>query len=118
MDTLPHGQRDVAMAFKSYALYPHMTVAQNKAFLFHEPLSNLDAALRGRVTLDCIQDVSSFLPDGAVNSTLLQAIIIRRSRQVVWHPARVRCRYRHAPQVRSSSASQLPCAIFASAASS
>ena len=29
---LPPGERDVAMVFQSYALYPHMTVAQNLAF--------------------------------------------------------------------------------------
>jgi ABC-type sugar transport system ATPase subunit len=102
----PAGERDIAMVFQSYALYPHMTVADNiafplkvrrvakaeierrvaavaetlglsamlgrlpkdlsggqrqrvamgraivrepKAFLFDEPLSNLDAALRSRM---------------------------------------------------------------------
>lgn len=112
IDTLPPGQRGVAMVFQSYALYPHMTVAQNmgfglenihlpkseiasrvqsaaevleiahlldrkpaklsggqrqrvaigraivkepKAFLFDEPLSNLDAALRGRTRLELAQ---------------------------------------------------------------
>ncbi|WP_348631006.1 ATP-binding cassette domain-containing protein, partial [Mesorhizobium sp. M4B.F.Ca.ET.169.01.1.1] len=29
---LPSGQRDVAMVFQSYALYPHMTVERNLAF--------------------------------------------------------------------------------------
>jgi multiple sugar transport system ATP-binding protein len=112
VDTLPPGKRGVAMVFQSYALYPHMTVAQNmsfgleniglpkdeierrvqqaaetleiahlldrkpaklsggqrqrvaigraivkepKAFLFDEPLSNLDAALRGRTRLELAQ---------------------------------------------------------------
>ncbi len=106
---LPPGQRNVAMVFQSYALYPHMTVAENmafglrnirvpagrirervaeaarmlemetllerrpselsggqrqrvaigraivkepKAFLFDEPLSNLDAALRARTRVE------------------------------------------------------------------
>lgn len=67
--------RDVAMVFQNYALYPHMTVAQNmgfalkvakigkaeirervrraivrrpQVFLMDEPLSNLDAKLRGQ----------------------------------------------------------------------
>ena len=31
VDDLPPKQRDVAMVFQSYALYPHMTVAQNLA---------------------------------------------------------------------------------------
>nr|WP_321457807.1 sn-glycerol-3-phosphate ABC transporter ATP-binding protein UgpC [uncultured Cohaesibacter sp.] len=112
IDILPPGQRGVAMVFQTYALYPHMTVAQNmafglenikvdkaeiekrvqsaaetlemahlldrkpaklsggqrqrvaigraivkepKAFLFDEPLSNLDAALRGRTRLELAQ---------------------------------------------------------------
>jgi multiple sugar transport system ATP-binding protein len=109
VDALPPGQRQVAMVFQNYALYPHMTVHGNmafglsnvgmkreeierriadaakileisnlldrrpaqlsggqrqrvaigraivkdpKAFLFDEPLSNLDAALRVRTRLE------------------------------------------------------------------
>jgi len=108
-ESLHPGQRNVAMVFQNYALYPHMTVAQNmafglknvgipadeirtriaeaarmlemeallerrpaqlsggqrqrvaigraivkepKAFLFDEPLSNLDAALRARTRVE------------------------------------------------------------------
>jgi multiple sugar transport system ATP-binding protein len=108
-ESLPPGQRNVAMVFQNYALYPHMTVQQNmafglenvkmpaaeiakrvndaarileieallarkpsqlsggqrqrvaigraivkepKAFLFDEPLSNLDAALRVRTRVE------------------------------------------------------------------
>ena len=108
-ETLPPGKRQVAMVFQNYALYPHMTVAENmafglrnigvardmidqriaeaarmlemealldrrpaqlsggqrqrvaigraivkepKAFLFDEPLSNLDAALRSRTRVE------------------------------------------------------------------
>ncbi len=108
-ETLAPGKRDVAMVFQNYALYPHMTVAENmsfglrnigvevgeirrriadaarmlemeplllrkpaqlsggqrqrvaigraivkepKAFLFDEPLSNLDAALRARTRVE------------------------------------------------------------------
>ena len=29
---LPPGQRNVAMGFQNYALYPHMTVRENMAF--------------------------------------------------------------------------------------
>src|SRR5438874_13625371 len=32
VNNLPPGARDVAMAFKNYALYPHMTVAENIGF--------------------------------------------------------------------------------------
>jgi multiple sugar transport system ATP-binding protein len=109
VDGLPPRQRDVAMVFQSYALYPHLTVRENlafglvvrkvppsevearvreaaamlgleglldrypqqlsggqrqrvamgralvrrpQAFLFDEPLSNLDAALRGEVRVE------------------------------------------------------------------
>ncbi|HXV31916.1 MAG TPA: sn-glycerol-3-phosphate ABC transporter ATP-binding protein UgpC [Sinorhizobium sp.] len=112
IDNLPPGKRDIAMVFQSYALYPHMTVADNmafglrninvpadvisarvaeaarlleighllerkpgqlsggqrqrvaigraivkepKAFLFDEPLSNLDAALRVRTRVELAQ---------------------------------------------------------------
>ena len=109
MDDVPPAERGVAMVFQSYALYPHMTVAENmsfslrlakadpavikkkvdraaeilnlgpylqrlpremsggqrqrvaigraivrepKIFLFDEPLSNLDAALRGQTRVE------------------------------------------------------------------
>ena len=109
VDSLPPRERDVAMVFQSYALYPHMTVAENmgfalsvrgvpsaekkarvdevaallglsgllarfpkqlsggqrqrvamgralarsaQAYLFDEPLSNLDATLRGEVRIE------------------------------------------------------------------
>jgi multiple sugar transport system ATP-binding protein len=32
IDTLPPGERDVAMVFQSYALYPHMTLLQTLGF--------------------------------------------------------------------------------------
>ncbi len=32
IDGLPPGERDIAMVFQSYALYPHMTVRENLAF--------------------------------------------------------------------------------------
>ena len=32
IDALPPGERDVAMVFQAYALYPHMTVRENMAF--------------------------------------------------------------------------------------
>src|ERR687887_2838924 len=32
MNDVPEKDRDIAMVFQSYALYPHMTVAQNIAF--------------------------------------------------------------------------------------
>ena len=32
VNTLPPKERDIAMVFQNYALYPHMTVADNMAF--------------------------------------------------------------------------------------
>ncbi len=53
VNELPPAQRDVAMVFQSYALYPHMTVRQNIAFgLQHRKLAaaeierRIDAAVR------------------------------------------------------------------------
>src|SRR5216683_3339727 len=63
VNDVPPKDRDIAMVFQNYALYPHMTVFENmsfglrvamgraivrnpKVFLFDEPLSNLDAKLR------------------------------------------------------------------------
>ena len=47
--TLPPAERDIAMVFQSYALYPHMTVFENMAFglrIKHLP----EAEIRQRVT--------------------------------------------------------------------
>ncbi len=52
------GERDVAMVFQSYALYPHMSVADNIGFplrMIGTPRSDVDAAVReaaGRVRID------------------------------------------------------------------
>jgi multiple sugar transport system ATP-binding protein len=146
VDTLPPGKRGVAMVFQSYALYPHMTVAQNmsfglenigmakteigrrveqaaatleilhllhrkpaklsggqrqrvaigraivkepKAFLFDEPLSNLDAALRGRTRLELAQlharlgSTMIFVTHDQVEAmTLADRIIIMHNRKI------------------------------------
>ncbi|MEZ2132593.1 MULTISPECIES: ABC transporter ATP-binding protein [unclassified Sinorhizobium] len=45
VNTLPPKDRDIAMVFQNYALYPHMTVAQNMAFslmLKRSPKSDMD----------------------------------------------------------------------------
>jgi multiple sugar transport system ATP-binding protein len=146
VDTLPPGKRGVAMVFQSYALYPHMTVAQNmsfglenigmakaeigrrveqaaatleiahlldrkpaklsggqrqrvaigraivkepKAFLFDEPLSNLDAALRGRTRLELAQlharlgSTMIFVTHDQVEAmTLADRIVIMHDRKI------------------------------------
>src|SRR5664279_721084 len=71
---VPPKNRDIAMVFQSYALYPHMTVAENMGFALKiagrskrdidaavrraaeslqlEPLPNLDASLRTQMRLE------------------------------------------------------------------
>ena len=47
------GERDVAMVFQSYALYPHMTVAANIGFplkMVGTPAAEIDAAVRDAAT--------------------------------------------------------------------
>ncbi len=49
VDQLKPQDRDVAMVFQSYALYPHMTVAQNMGFalrLRKRPQAEIDAAVQ------------------------------------------------------------------------
>ena len=43
VNDLPPKDRDIAMVFQNYALYPHMTVAENMAFAL-----KLKGALEGR----------------------------------------------------------------------
>jgi ABC-type sugar transport system ATPase subunit len=47
------GERDVAMVFQSYALYPHMTVAQNIGFplrMVHRPAVEIERAVQEAAT--------------------------------------------------------------------
>ena len=49
VNDVPPRDRDVAMVFQSYALYPHMTVAQNMGFalkLRKVPKAEIDAAVK------------------------------------------------------------------------
>jgi multiple sugar transport system ATP-binding protein len=49
VNDLPPKDRDIAMVFQSYALYPHMTVYENMAFglaMRKTPRSEIDAAVR------------------------------------------------------------------------
>src|SRR5579872_2757143 len=50
VNNLPPKERDVAMVFQNYALYPHMTVAANMAFsmkLRGAPKSEIEERVRG-----------------------------------------------------------------------
>ena len=59
---LPPGDRDVAMVFQSYALYPHMTVRENIAFplkMIRTPAAGIEPAVReaaARVRIDHLLD--------------------------------------------------------------
>ena len=72
MNDVAPKDRDIAMVFQNYALYPHMTVYDNmafslklkktpkaeidpKVFLMDEPLSNLDAKLRNQMRAEIIK---------------------------------------------------------------
>lgn len=59
---LPPEQRDVAMAFESYVLYPHWTVRQNLEFSLHAPGRNLSSEERDRR----IERVAELLEIGAL----------------------------------------------------
>src|SRR5690349_19369552 len=52
VNDVPPNERDVAMVFQSYALYPHMSVYENMAFALHLrklPGKEIEAALQGAV---------------------------------------------------------------------
>ena len=54
------GQRDIAMAFQTYALYPHMTVAENIGFplrLAHERVASVNRRVREVADLLQLADV-------------------------------------------------------------
>src|SRR5690348_10279549 len=49
VNDVPPNERDIAMVFQSYALYPHMSVYENMAFALHlrkMPSSEIDARVR------------------------------------------------------------------------
>lgn len=49
VNNLPPKERDIAMVFQSYALYPHMTVYDNLAFGLRRASGNISASLGKRV---------------------------------------------------------------------
>ncbi len=56
MSGVPPWERPVHMMFQSYALFPHMTVAQNVGYgLKHEPMSPADRTARVQEMLDLVQ---------------------------------------------------------------
>ncbi len=82
---LPPGDRDVAMVFQSYALYPHMTVAQNIAFplkMIRTPAAAIDAAVReaaARVSIEhLLQRRPGQLSGGQQQRCALARAIVRQ----------------------------------------
>jgi multiple sugar transport system ATP-binding protein len=58
---LPPQQRDVAMVFQNYALYPHMTVAENMAFALDVAGSSKEEATRRVHAAATLLEIETFL---------------------------------------------------------
>ncbi len=59
VNALPPSDRDIAMVFQDYALYPHMSVEENMAFglkMRSEPLSEIDKRVTGAADILKLQD--------------------------------------------------------------
>ena len=85
--SLEPGARDVAMVFQSYALYPHMTVAQNIGFplrMVGRPAAEIDAAVAaaaGKVGIGhLLQRKPGQLSGGQQQRTALARAIVRQPR--------------------------------------
>ncbi|ODT82613.1 MAG: sugar ABC transporter ATP-binding protein [Pelagibacterium sp. SCN 64-44] len=65
VNDLPPKSRDIAMVFQSYALYPHMTVAQNMGFslkLARRPKAEIDAAVRKAAEILALENLLDRTP--------------------------------------------------------
>ncbi len=65
VNDVPPRDRDIAMVFQNYALYPHMTVFENMAFalrLRKVPKSDLDKRVRGAAALLGIEELLARKP--------------------------------------------------------
>ncbi|SEP44226.1 carbohydrate ABC transporter ATP-binding protein, CUT1 family [Rhodospirillales bacterium URHD0017] len=85
MDGLPPDRRDIAMVFQSYALYPHLTVAENIAVpLRMRRLTRLQR-LPGARTLPAVRRIGSSIGEAvqAVAATLrLESLLGRKPAQL------------------------------------
>lgn len=84
---LPPAERGIAMVFQSYALYPHMTVAQNMAFalkLAKQSQSDIDAAVSSAAQILGLTEMLDRKP-AALSGGQRQRVAIGRA--IVRNPA-------------------------------
>jgi len=90
------GERDVAMVFQSYALYPHMTVRENIAFplrMIREPASAIERAVSEAATRVGIEHLLDRRP-GQLSGGQQQRCALARA--IVRKP-RLSCSTNHSP---------------------
>jgi multiple sugar transport system ATP-binding protein len=85
MKNVPPGERDVAMVFQNYALYPHMSVYENLAFglrIRKCPRGEMDKRVRETAELlglmDCLARLPKELSGGQRQRVALGRAIVRR----------------------------------------
>lgn len=80
VNTLPPEERDVAMVFQNYSLYPHLTVFDNIAFPLrsaHVPREELEAAVCGVAEILEMEEYLSRLPSELSGGQLQRVAIAR-----------------------------------------
>lgn len=85
MNGLPPEDRDVAMVFQNYSLYPHLTVFDNIAFPLrtaHIPREELEATVYGMAELlemeDCLSRLPSELSGGQLQRVAIARALVRK----------------------------------------
>lgn len=85
MNGLPPEQRDVAMVFQNYSLYPHLTAFDNIAFPLrnlHIPRGELEATVRHMAGLlqieQCLDRLPSELSGGQLQRIAIARALVRR----------------------------------------
>lgn len=85
MNGLPPEQRDVAMVFQNYSLYPHLTAFDNIAFPLrnlHIPRGELEATVRHMAQLlqieQCLDRLPSELSGGQLQRIAIARALVRR----------------------------------------